>query len=184
MDPKQVVVVAIALLVLIAIVWMFVRKQRTIKLKERFGPEYDRVVRESGPQLAEAHLLEREKRVQKFSMRELPAEERESLVTEWRLVQAHFVDNPQEAVSQADLLVDRVMQARGYPVAEFEQQAADISVHHPKVVDNYRAAHLIAERHRQGQASTEDLRTAIIYYRSLFDELLGQGPKLHTREVA
>jgi len=184
MDPKQIVVVGVAIVVLLAIAWVFMRKQRTVKLKERFGPEYDRVVRESGPREAEANLLERERRVGKFSIRELSAEEREGLVTEWRKVQSLFVDDPQQAVSQADLLVDRLMQARGYPMSEYDQRVADISVHHPHVVDNYRAAHQIAVQHRQGQANTEGLRNAMIYYRSLFDDLLQKGQIVSAKEVA
>jgi hypothetical protein len=184
MDPKQVVVVLVALAALLVIVWVFVRKQRTRDLRSRFGPEYDRTVRESGPQRAEAVLLEREKRVQKFQISELSTEEREHFLNQWRTVQSRFVDDPQAAVSDADILVDRLMQARGYPMSDFEQQAADISVSHPRVVDNYRAAHLIAVQHRKGQASTEDLRHALIYYRSLFEELLQAGTTGRKREVA
>jgi hypothetical protein len=184
MDPKQLIVIVLAFAALLLIAWVLVRKQRTASLRSRFGTEYDRAVRESGPQQAESVLLEREKRVQKFSIRELSAEERESFLTEWRAVQSQFVDDPQVAVGEADLLVDRLMQARGYPMSDFEQRTADISVSHPKVVDNYRAAHQIALRHRQGQASTEDLRNALIYYRSLFDELLHGGNSLHKKEVA
>jgi hypothetical protein len=184
MDPKQLIVVVVALVVLVGIVWIFMRKQRTINLKKRFGPEYDRAVRESGPQRAESVLLEREKRVEEFSLRELSAEEREGFLTEWRMVQSRFVDDPQTAVGDADQLVSRLMQTRGYPMSNFEQRAADISVSHPRVVDNYRAAHQIAVRHSQGQASTEDLRNAIIYYRSLFEELLQKAPSAHKKEVA
>ena len=184
MDPKQVVVVVVALAALLVIAWVFVRKQRTRNLRSRFGPEYDRTVRESGPQRAEAVLLEREKRVQQFQIRELSTEEREHFLNQWRTVQSRFVDDPQAAVSDADLLVDRLMQTRGYPMSDFEQQAADISVSHPRVVENYRAAHLIAVRHRQGQASTEDLRNALIYYRSLFEELLQAGTTGRKKEVA
>jgi Tfp pilus assembly protein PilX len=184
MDPRQLIVVVVALVVLLAVVWMFMRRQRRINLQKRFGPEYDRAVRESGVQRAEAVLLEREKRVEKFSLRKLSSEERESFLTEWRIVQSRFVDDPQAAVGDADRLVDQLMQARGYPMSNFEQQAADISVDHPRVVDNYRAARQIAVRHEQGQASTEDLRNAIIYYRSLFDELLLKEPSGHKKEVA
>jgi hypothetical protein len=183
MDPKLLVLIAVAFLVVLGIAWMLVRRQRTINLQKRFGPEYDRAVRESGPQRAESVLLEREKRVREFSMRELTAEEREGFLTEWRIVQSRFVDDPQSAVSDADLLVDRLMQTRGYPMTNFEQRAADISVSHPRVVDNYRAAHQIAVRHRQGQASTEDLRNAMIYYRSLFDELLQTVPGTQKRSA-
>jgi hypothetical protein len=184
MDPKQVAVVLVALAALLVIAWVFVRKQRTRNLRSRFGPEYDRTVRESGPQRAEAVLLEREKRVQKFQIRELSTEEREHFLNQWRTVQSRFVDDPQAAVSDADLLVDRLMQTRGYPMSDFEQQAADISVSHPRVVDNYRAAHVIAVRHRQGEANTEDLRNALIYYRSLFEELLQAGTTGRKKEVA
>jgi hypothetical protein len=185
MDPKVIALIAVAVVVLLIIIWLAIRKQRTAKLRKHFGSEYDRAVRDIGPNRAEAVLLEREKRVEKFSIRDLSAEERERFITEWRIVQSHFVDNPQGAVSEADVLVNRLMQARGYPMSDFEQRAADISVSHPRVVDNYRAAHLIAIRHQQGQASTEDLRNAIIYYRSLFDELLQTTPVVgHKREVA
>ncbi len=184
MDPKQLIVIALAFAALLLIAWVFVRKQRTASLRSRFRTEYDRAVRERGPQQAESVLLEREKRVQKFSIRELSVDERETFVTQWRAVQSRFVDDPQAAVGEADLLVDRLMQARGYPMSDFEQRTADISVSHPRVVDNYRAAHEIAVRHRQGQASTEDLRNALIYYRSLFEELLQSGNNVHTKEVA
>jgi hypothetical protein len=184
MDPKQLIVIVLAFAALLLIAWVFVRKQRTASLRGRFGAEYDRAVRESGPQRAESVLVEREKRVQKFSIRELSAEERESFVSEWRTVQSRFVDDPQAAVGEADLLVDRLMEARGYPMTDFEQRTADISVTHPRVVDNYRAAHEIAVRHGQGQASTEDLRKALIYYRSLFDDLLQSGNSVHKKEVA
>lgn len=124
------------------------------------------------------------KRVEKFPIRELAVDERERFVTEWRVVQSRFVDDPKGAVREADELVSRLMQARGYPMSDFEQRAADISVDHPRVVDNYRAAHMIALRHRKGEATTEDLRSAIIYYRSLFDELLQTKPAGEKREVA
>jgi len=184
MDPKLIVAIAAAVVVVLVIAWVVIRKQRTIKLRRRFGLEYDRAVRESGPKRAESVLLEREKRVREFPIRELTADERERFVTEWRIVQSRFVDDPQAAVGDADLLVDQLMQARGYPTSDFEQRAADISVSHPQVVDNYRAAHQIAVRHKQGQASTEDLRNAIIYYRSLFDDLLHPGTTTHKQEVA
>jgi hypothetical protein len=184
MDPKLLIVLGVVLVAVLVIAWLVIRKQRTINLRKRFGREYDRTVLESGPQRAESVLLEREKRVGGFSMRELSADERERFVTEWRMVQSRFVDNPQAAVSDADLLVDRLMQARGYPTTDFEQRAADISVGHPQVVENYRAAHQIAVRHRLGQANTEDLRNAMIYYRSLFDDLLQKVPSGHKKEVA
>ena len=181
MDPKLWIVIAVVVIAAIVIAWMVTRKRRTQALQHRFGPEYDRTLREKGDR-AEAELLERQKRVEKFSIRELSAVERERFVTDWRAVQSRFVDDPKSAVRDADELVTRLMQTRGYPMSNFEQRAADISVDHPRVVDNYRAAREIAIRHQSGQATTEDLRNAIIYYRSLFDELLSRPAQ--TREVA
>ena len=183
-DPKILALIVIGIIAVLLIIWAVVRQQRTAKLRKRFGPEYDRIALESGPRKAEATLLERERRVEKFKIRPLPSDERERFITEWRTVQSRFVDDPKGAVSQADQLVDRVMRARGYPMADFEQRAEDISVIHPNVVSNYRAAHQIALRHTQGQATTEDLRQAMIYYRSLFDDLLEPVPAGPRREVA
>lgn len=185
MDPKIIVLIVIIIAAVVAIGWMLSRRRRTEALRDRFGPEYERTVREAGQARAESVLLERKQRVDKFEIRELGAAERERFITEWRQVQTRFVDDPRGSVSAADELLVRVMQARGYPMSDFEQRAADISVDHPRVVDNYRAAHEIALRHRSGEATTEDLRNAIIYYRSLFDELLQTNPKDRTvKEVA
>lgn len=185
MDPKIIVLIVVAAAVLIAIGWIVSRKRRTEALRNRFGPEYERAVREQGPAKAESVLLERKERVEKFEIRELGAAERERFISDWRQVQTRFVDDPRGSVSAADELVVRVMKARGYPMSDFEQRAANISVDHPRVVDNYRAAHEIALRHRRGEATTEDLRSAIIYYRSLFDELLQTNPQDRTvKEVA
>ncbi len=176
MDPKIVIIVVVAVVAVLAIAWIVMRKRRTEALQRRFGPEYERTVREHGPGRAESVLLGREKRVEKFPIRDLAVDERERFITEWRVVQSRFVDDPNRAVGEADALVSRLMQARGYPMSDFEQRAADISVDHPRVVDNYRAGHEIALRQGKGEASTEDLRNAIIYYRSLFDELLQTRP--------
>ncbi len=184
MDPKLVALIVVAIIAVLVIAWAVARNLRTEKLRKQFGPEYDRAVREVGPQKAEPVLLEREKRVEKFQIRKLTADEREQFATEWRAVQWRFVDDPCGAVGEADLLVTRLMQLRGYPVASFAQRAADISVSYPRVVDNYRAAHQIALRQKQGLATTEDLRHAVIYYRSLFDELLETSSTLRNREVA
>ncbi len=185
MDPKMIIIIAVVVVAVLAIAWSLARKRRSEALRERFGPEYERTVRERGPARAESELLERKQRVDKFQIRELGAAERERFITEWRAVQARFVDDPKGSVGEADTLVTRVMQARGYPMSDFDQRAADISVDHPRVVDNYRAAREIALRHRRGEATTEDMRNAIIYYRSLFDELLNIQPSNErTREVA
>lgn len=164
------VVVVIAIVVIAALAW---RKRRSQKLREHFGPEYDRVVRKEGDvRKAEGVLEFREKRREKFKIRPLSPTDRSSFGYRWNEVQSQFVDDPKAAVTVADSLVMDVMQARGYPMGDFEQRAADISVDHPGVVENYRAAHDIALRHGRGQASTEDLRKAMVHYRTLFQELL------------
>lgn len=183
MDPKTILIIVVAVIVVLAVAYFAMRKRRSEALRQRFGPEYERTVREHGPSRAENVLAQREKRVEKFRLRDLTVDERERFITDWRLVQSRFVDDPKGAVSDADVLLTRLMEARGYPMSDFEQRAADISVDHPRVVDNYRAAHEIALRHRAGEASTEDLRNAIIYYRSLFDELVQTKP-VNQREVA
>lgn len=185
MDQRvtYIVIAAVVIVGLLLIGWFISRRRRTEALRERFGPEYERAVRESGPNRAEATLLERAKRVERFSLRELTADERQRFVTEWRTVQTRFVDAPREAVNDADRLVDLLLAARGYPVTDFEQRAADLSVDHPRVVENYRAAHQIALRHRRGETNTEDLRKAVLYYRSLFEDLL-PAQAVPTRNVA
>jgi hypothetical protein len=165
--------------ILIAAVGMaaviFLRKRKTKKLRTRFGPEYTRAVQESGGRRqGEAGLQEREKRVAGFAIRPLAPTDRERYIASWRKVQAQFVDDPKSSVTEADRLLGDVMSTRGYSVSDFEQRSADISVNHPLVVENYRAAHEIAVRHARGQASTEDLRQAMIHYRTLFDELVGE----------
>jgi hypothetical protein len=185
MDPRiEILIAAVVVIVAIVVAVVVARQRRRAKLRQQFGSEYDRTVREVGPVQADNVLLAREKRVEKFSLRPLTPEERQAFAEEWRVVQTRFVDDPQGAVAEADLLVERLMQARGYPVSDFEQRAADISVSHPQVVENYRAAHGIALRHREGQATTEDLRNAIIYYRSLFTELLETAPPTSRKAVA
>ena len=170
----MVVVVLVALVVVGGVAWYFVsQRRRTEALQARYGPEYSRAVSESGDaRKAEAELVKRKERVDHLEIRPLLADQREQFLQRWRSVQAMFVDDPGGAVSRADDLVDEVMAARGYPVADFEQRAADISVHHAVVVDNYRAACELAERHRIDAASTEDLRKAMVHYRALFEDLL------------
>jgi hypothetical protein len=170
------IVVAVVLIGIVGIVLaMFLKKNKTERLRTRFGPEYARAVEESGGRRkAEAGLEQREKRVEGFALRPLAANERERYVASWHKVQSEFVDDPKNSVTQADKLLGDVMSTRGYSVSEFEQRSADISVDHPLVVENYRAAHEIAMRHAGGQATTEDLRQAMIHYRKLFDELVGE----------
>jgi|HubBroStandDraft_5_1064220.scaffolds.fasta_scaffold300167_1 hypothetical protein len=168
-----IVIAAAVILVLIILGVVLERKRRSARLRENFGPEYERVLLEKGDvRHAEAVLAEREKRVEQFSIRSLPRADRDRYAAEWANVQRRFVDDPALAVSEAETLVVMVMGARGYPMADFEQRAADVSVHHPSVVHNYRQARLIAVRQGQGQATTEELRQAMVYYRSLFEDLL------------
>src|SRR6202030_4417609 len=154
---------------------IFLKGRKTERLRTRFGPEYTRAVQKSGGRRqGEAGLQEREKRVEGFAIRPLAPSDRELYIASWRKVQAQFVDDPKSSVSEADRLLGDVMSTRGYSVSDFEQRSSDISVNHPLVVENYRAAHEIAVRHAKGQATTEDLRQAMIHYRKLFDELVGE----------
>jgi hypothetical protein len=166
-------IVLVVLVVAAVVVWRAVSTRRTQHLRERFGPEYDRAADDAGSRRrAEAELAAREQRREQLNIRPLPPEARERYVQEWQTVQAQFVDSPAAAVAAADALVSSVMRDRGYPMDDFEQRAADISVDHPQVVENYRAAHRISEASKEGTASTEDLRQATQHYRSLFEELL------------
>ena len=165
-----IVVLAIAA----AVYWQFDRSRR---LRTKYGAEYSRTVDETGGRRkAEAELHAREKRVQALDIRPLSTDDRARFIGDWRRVQAEFVDNPKAAISHADSLLGRIMQSRGYPVSDFEQRAADLSVDHADVVENYRTAHAIAEAHERGEAGTEDLRQAMIHYRELFDDLVGEPP--------
>jgi hypothetical protein len=153
----------------------YVQKKRTRELRSKFGPEYDKAIsdhRDRGQ--AELELQKRATRVAKFNIHPLKAEERLTFTDAWRREQSLFVDDPQAAVNRADTLVQDVMQRRGYPIGDFDQNATDLSVDHPRVVENYRIAHEIALREGQNRSSTEDLRKAMVSYRSLFEDLLDQ----------
>jgi len=156
--------------------WLLNRKRRTGRLRTQFGgAEYTRAVKEGGSQQrAEAALVQRTERVRKLAIRPLTAADRARFTESWSKVQARFVDGPGGAITDADKLLGDVMTTRGYPVSDFEQRAADISVDHPLVLENYRLAHESALRQTKGQASTEDLRMAMIHYRTLFEELVGE----------
>jgi hypothetical protein len=168
-----VVIIAVAVLVVGAAAWALGSQRRTKHLKDRFGPEYDRTARQAdGRREAEAELASREHRREQLDIRPLPEPERERYASRWQDVQAAFVDAPENAIEQADELVNQVMSDRGYPMGDFDQRAADISVDHPVVVENYRSAHRVYVSVKQGKATTEAERQAMRDYRSLFEELL------------
>jgi hypothetical protein len=170
------IVIGVAAAVLLAVIALGMRFGRSKRLRSAFGPEYDRTVDETGSRSeAEAELRDRQKRHEELDLRPLAPEERDRYLEQWRSTQERFVDDPRGATMEADHLVLEVMRARGYPVEDFDQRAADISVDYPELVGNYRAAHDIAVRQSLGEASTEDLRRAIRHYRALFDELLETG---------
>ncbi len=157
--------------------FFLLRKRRTEQLRRRFGPEYDRAVQETGSVgKAEATLQARKARVERLHIRPLSREDAARFSIAWRELQTLFVDDPKRAITDADRLVGEVMHARGYPVGDFDQRVEDVSVDHPNVVMNYRAARDIAQDHARGRASTEDLRQAMVHYRALFDDLLETAP--------
>ncbi len=180
-DPKFIIGVVVILAIIVIGIALYVsnRRKTTAKLRQRFGSEYDRAVLTHGSESkAQANLEERENRVDQLKIRELTTAERERYLAGWQDVQAKFVDHPKGSVMEADELVTSLMRDRGYPVAEFDQRAADISVNYPCVVEHYRSGHAVATRVGSDEATTEDLRTAMIQYRTLFDELLQtQSPK-------
>jgi len=176
------VIIVVAVVVVIGVAVFYFLQQRTRRLRSRFGPEYGRTVEEAGGKFrAESKLEELEKRVDRFSVHPLKPEDSERFRDSWRVVQAGFVDDPRTALGEADRLIGEVMTARGYPVADFEQRAAEISVNHAMVVEHYRAGHHVAQLHKQGLASTEDLRQAMIHYRTLFDDLLNEPGKARAK---
>jgi hypothetical protein len=153
-----------------AAVWMYTRRRRSWALRTQFGAEYDLLAHMIGRRDAEEELEQRARRVRRLQIRTLSADER--LRDLWQQCQTMFADKPGDAVLSADTVVEELLRARGYPVGDFERQASDVSVYHPKLVGNYRSAHEVAKWHRRDLASTEDLRRAMIYYRALFDQLL------------
>jgi hypothetical protein len=170
------IVIAIVIIVAIVVIaWAVARTRRTERLQQQFGPEYDHAVVEQGSRKdAEAELRDRIDRREALDIQPLRPERADAYRDRWRDVQARFVDEPAAACGDADALITEVMRERGYPMDDFEQRSADISVDHPDVVTDYRAAHRIADLNADGRASTEDLRQALIHYRALFDRLVGE----------
>jgi hypothetical protein len=175
LNPVMMVLIVCLVLAIGIAGWMQMKKRRTQNLRSKFGPEYDKAIGEHRDRgHAESELQKRVTRVAKFNIHPLKAEDRSRYRADWLREQSRFVDDPRAAVNHADTLVQDVMQRRGYPVGDFDQNATDLSVDHPRVVENYRIAHEIALRNYQGQDSTEDLRKAMVSYRVLFEDLLNQ----------
>ncbi len=175
MNTTYIIILVVLVLVIIGVILglVFARRRRSKQLHDQFGPEYDHTVQTMGDEKkAQTELDERQKHVEALDIRPLSVSERERYQADWTAVQSKFVDEPGQAIVDADRLIMEVMQLRAYPVSDFEQRAADISVNYPALVSNYRAAREIAIKNEQHQANTEELRQAMIYYRSLFEELL------------
>jgi hypothetical protein len=186
MDTGLLVAILVVIVLLALLAFFAGRQRRSRKLQDTFGPEYERTVEQTGDRrAAESELRERTERRAELNIVPLEPEARSRYIEAWRNTQAQFVDEPVEATREADRLITSVMRDRGYPVDDFEQRAADISVDHPQVVDDYRAAHAIAAANDRSEASTEDLRQALVHYRSLFEELLeDRHPDRSTTEEA
>jgi hypothetical protein len=181
MSTSTLLALITVVIVIVVAVGLIVKTQRSKRLKTRFGPEYHRAVEEADSATqAESRLEKLERRVEGFKIRELSPADRANFLAAWQKIQARFVDDPRGALTEADKLIQAIMTARGYPVTDFEQRAADISVDHPLVVEHYRAGHDISIRHTQGLTNTEDLRQAMIHYRTLFAELAGEPELTHS----
>jgi len=173
MNTGLLIAILVILVVVVLLAVLFGQRRRTQRLQQQFGPEYQRTVARTGDQrTAEADLTAREQRRREFDVVALEPAARDRYLEAWQTTQARFVDDPAAATREADTLVAQVMRDRGYPVDDFEQRAADVSVDHPRVAENYRAAHAVFQANEEGLASTDDLRQAFVHYRSLFSELL------------
>jgi hypothetical protein len=190
MDTTLLIVVAIVAVLVLAGLLLAVRRaadqrRHSESLRERFGPEYERALEAAGDKRqAEAELEARQTRVAALPLRTLSAQEQEVLRNNWRAAQARFVDEPDQSIALADRLITEGMRARGYPVGDFEQRVADLSVDHAEVINHYREARRIAQASEAGQASTEDLRQAMVHYRALFDDLLTTATEPERKEMA
>lgn len=166
-------IVAMAALIIIGLIAVGVRRSRTAALREHFGSEYDRAMKQSGSRTAaEDRLVARTEEVKQFDIRPLTASERTGYINDWKTIEGHFVERPTTAVVEADELITNVMRTRGYPMADFEKYSELLSVKHPRVVEHYRAGHASIDAHARGAASTEDLRQAMLHYHALFEDLV------------
>jgi hypothetical protein len=174
MDTTEIVIVLVAIVLAAALlIWFWSRGRQSKQLRERFGPEYDHTIETYGDRgEAERALQDRAKRVEKLNIRPLNQDEHDFFSREWIAIQSRFVDDPRGALEDADRVVQDLMDTRGYPMGDFEQRAADISVDHPHVVENYRAAHSALPAFGSKDADTEQLRVAMVHYRALFQDLL------------
>ncbi len=174
MDSQTLLIIGVGVVVLLLalFMWSYSSRRQRVNLRERFGPEYERTVEAVGAERADAVLLERARRVSRFKLHKLTEEQAGAFRREWLRIQSRFVDDPDGAVGEADKLVTQVMTACGYPLEDFDRRAADLSVDHPVVVQNYRTARTLALRRQQGEAGTEEMRQAVVNYRALVDELL------------
>jgi hypothetical protein len=176
MDTWVWIVIAVVAIVVVAVAWSATRSRRSRALKDTFGREYDRTVEQAGGKRdAERELRKRQKRHDELDIRPLSAESRDRYIRRWQSTQTRFVDDPKGAVAEADMLVQSVMQERGYPTADFDRRVEEISVEHPELVEKYRTAHGIAQKSERNEASTEELRHSVRHYRALFAELLETG---------
>jgi hypothetical protein len=168
-----ILIAAAAVLIVAMVAWVMTKRKQTKQLQSQFGPEYERTVEAAdNKKVAESELAARRERREQLEIRPLSSAARERYAHQWQVVQVQFVDNPSGAVASADQLIQSVMADRGYPVKDFETRAADVSVDHPDVVENYRQGHRLAQKSADGDGSTEDLRQAMRHYRTLFDDLV------------
>jgi hypothetical protein len=178
----------VALVIVLAVVWVVTRqrqRRRTEELRARFGPEYDLALREYGSRgKAEAALMDRVNRVQRMTIRPLSEAERERFLAEWEAVQARFIDHPRGAVTEADELINSILVARGYEGGPFDRRIADLSVHHASLIEPYRRANVVTVGAGKNEVTTEELRSAMILYRALIEELLQTGVPVTRREAA
>jgi hypothetical protein len=181
LTPAATAAIIVVVVVIVCALVLFALLGRRQRLHTKFGPEYDRTVEKLGWYKGERELHQRAKRVEQLHIRPLSESDRERFTADWLAVQREFVDNPDRSLVHADELLGEVMAVRGYPMRDFEQRAEDISVNHPRVVENYRAAHSVTLAQAHGEATTEEIRRAIIHYRALFDELV---PATHVPEYA
>jgi FtsZ-interacting cell division protein ZipA len=185
MSAGATVAIIVVIVIILAVALFAATTARRRRLKERFGPEYERLVTDQQSQRkAEAELASRERRVRRLDIRPLTAAARTEYIAQWTSIQERFVDQPAAAVSHAQQLVTAVLQDRGYPTEGYDQILADLSVEHARTLEHYRAAHALSESSASGSASTEDLRQAMIHYREMFDDLLGDEPAAEDHAAA